>query len=68
MGRLMHVLVAIEAELSLATLIHLVPSAALNTSLSAQPVAFLGSLSVWPPPMRSASLLSLGFYKSGCLL
>jgi hypothetical protein len=60
----MHVLVVVEAELSLATLIRPVPSAALNTSLSAQLVAFLGSLSVWPPPAPSASLLSLGFYKS----
>jgi hypothetical protein len=63
----MHVLVVAEAELSLATLIRPVPAAVLNTSLLAQPVAFLGSLSVWPPPAPFASSLSLGFYKSGCL-
>jgi hypothetical protein len=63
----MHVLVVAEAELSLATLIHPVPSSALNISLSAQPVAFLGSLSMWPPPAPFASSLSLGVYKSGYL-
>jgi hypothetical protein len=63
----MHVLVVAEAELTLATLIHPVPAAVLNTSLLAQPVAFLGSLSMWPPPTPFTSLVSLGFYKSGCL-
>jgi hypothetical protein len=63
----MHVLVVAEAELPLATSIRPVPSAAVNTSLSPHFVAFLGSLFMLPPPVPSASLLSLGFYKSGCL-
>jgi hypothetical protein len=67
MGRLMHVLVVADVELPLATLIPPVPSTAGNTSLSAHSVAFLGSLSVWPPPAPSASSLSLGFCKSGYL-
>jgi hypothetical protein len=56
----MHVLFVVDAELPLATLIPPVPSAAVNTSFSAQLVAFLCSLSVWPPPAPSASSLSLG--------
>jgi hypothetical protein len=63
----MHVLVVADAELPLATLIPPVPSAVVNTTLSAQLVAFLCSLFVWPPPAPSASSLSLGFYKSDCL-
>jgi hypothetical protein len=63
----MHVLVVADAKLPLATLIPPVPFATVNTSLLAQPVAFLCSLSVWPPPVPSAYSLSLGFYKSGCL-
>jgi hypothetical protein len=66
MGRLMHVLVVADAELPLTTLIPPMPFAAGNTSLSAHFVAFLGSLSVLPPPAPFASSLSLGFCKFGC--
>jgi hypothetical protein len=54
----MHVQVVVDAELPLANLIPLVPSAPVNTSLSDQPVAFLCSLSMWPP-LRLSLLCSL---------
>jgi hypothetical protein len=65
MGHLMHVLAVDDVELPLVTLIPEVPSATRNTSISVHFVAFLGSLSMLPPPVPSASLLSLGFGKFG---
>jgi hypothetical protein len=64
----MHVLGIADAELPLPTEFHTVAFAARDTWLSIPRDAFLGSSIGLPPPVPSASLLSLGFHKIDCHL